>query len=110
MITGSPSLYKIESNEEYVTVTFDLPYVESKQDLVLNATEDTFNLEAKMRRPVLLMAGGPYQKNVEFDKYSRKLRLPAKVDPERAEAKFSKSLLVVRFPRKKSTGSSVKIN
>jgi HSP20 family protein len=78
--------------------------------LVLNATEDTFSLDANMRRPVSLMVGGPYQKNVEFDKYSKQVRLPAKVHPERAKAKFSNGLLVVQFPTKKSSGSSVRID
>jgi HSP20 family protein len=104
-------LYRIEASEEYVTATFDLPCVESKQDLVLNATEDSFNLEAKMKRPVSLMVGGPYQKNVEFDKYSKKVRLPAKVYPEKAKARFSNGVLVVQFPiRKKPSSSSVKID
>ena len=102
-------LYKIEASEEYVTVTFDLPCVEGKQDLALNATEDSFSLEAKMRNPVSLMVGGPYQKNLEFDKYSKKVRLPTKVHPEKAKAKFSHGVLVVQFPVK-SSGSSVKID
>jgi HSP20 family protein len=101
-------LYRIEATEDYVTVTFDLPFVQSKQDLTLNSTEDTLSLEAKMKRPVSLMVGGPYQRNVEFDKYSKKIRLPVRVHPEMAKATFSNGVLSVRFPVRTS-GSSVKI-
>jgi len=102
-------LYRIEVSEDQLTVTFDLPCVEGKEDLLLSATEDSFSLEAKMRKPVFLMIGGHHQKNLEFDKYSKKVKLPVKVNPESAKARLSNGLLVVRFPIKKSSGSSVKI-
>ena len=78
--------------------------------MVLNASEDSFTLEAKMTRPVSLRVGGPYQKDFELDKYSKKVRLPSKVHPEQAKATFSNGLLVVRFPIRKPSGSSIRID
>jgi HSP20 family protein len=101
-------LCKIEMSEENVRVIFDLPLVDRKEDLVLSATEDTLNIEAKIRNPVSLMVGGPYQRNVEFEKYIKQIRLPTKVDPEKARARLSNGLLVVEFPLN-NTGRRVRI-
>ena len=102
-------LYGIESSEDYLTITFDLPCVASKEDLILNATEDFFTLEAKMKKPISLMVGGTYQKTVEFDNYSKKVKLPTKVYPEKAKATFANGFLIVQFPIKKSITKPVKI-
>jgi HSP20 family protein len=90
-------LYRIEVSEESIRVIFDLPLVERKEDLVLSATPDTLSIQAAIRKPVSLMVGGPYQRNVEFEKYSKKIRLPIQVEPERAKAKFQNGLLIVEF-------------
>lgn len=100
-------LFKIEVNDEEVVVTFDLPYVE-KDDVELDSTEETLSIQAKMRRAVSLQVGGPIQKRLEFERYSKKIRLPVKVDPNRATAEFSNGILTIRYPVAHG-GRSVKI-
>ncbi len=100
-------LFKIEVNDEEVVVTFDLPYVE-KDDVELDSTEETLSIQAKMRRAVSLQVGGPIQKRLEFERYSKKIRLPVKVDPNRATAEFSSGILTIRYPVAHG-GRSVKI-
>jgi HSP20 family protein len=100
-------LCRIEATEEAVTVTFDLPYVE-KNDISLTSTENTLNVEAKMRKAITLRVGGSVQKYVEFERYTRRIRLPTKVEPERAKATFRNGLLRVKFPIAKR-GSRVRI-
>jgi HSP20 family protein len=90
-------LYRIEVNEREVIVIFDLPYAE-KESIELNATEDELEIKAKMRRPVSIMIGGPVQRRTEFEKYLKKIKLPVKVDPEKATAAFRNGVLTVRFP------------
>lgn len=100
-------LYRIEVSDEEVVVTFDLPCVE-KDDVELDSTEDTLSVQAKMRRAISLQVGGPVQKWLEFERYSKKIRLPVKVDPNGATAEFSSGILTVRYPVA-HVGHSVKI-
>jgi len=83
-------LCKIETTGGAIIVTFDLPYVE-KKDIALTSTESTLDVEAEMRKPVTLS-----------------VRLPARVEPERAKATFKNGLLRVKFPIAKK-GNKVKI-
>lgn len=89
-------LYRIEVRDDHVTVTFDLPYVR-KEDISLTSTEDVLSIEAKMRKPVTLKLGGSIQRHFEFERFSKKIRLPARVDTEGARAKFHNGMLVVEY-------------
>ena len=90
-------LFRIEVKENEITVSFDLPGVE-KEDILLSASEDTLSIEAKMKKPISLMVGGTIQKRVEFERYAKKVRLPVRIDPEKAKAKVTKGLLTIQFP------------
>lgn len=90
-------LCRIEATEEAVTVTFDLPYVE-KKDISLTSTENTLNVEAKMRKAVAMRLGGSVQRHVQFERYTGVVRLPTAVQPEKAKATFKNGLLRVKFP------------
>jgi len=68
-------LCRIQATEDAVTVTFDLPYVE-KDNISLTATDDTLSVEAKTRKAVTLRVGGSVQKRVQFERYTRLVRLP----------------------------------
>jgi HSP20 family protein len=100
-------LCRIQANEEAVTVTFDLPYVE-KKDIALTSTEYSLNVEAKMRKAVTLRVGGGVQRHVQFERYTSRVRLPTRVEPERAKATFRNGLLRVKFPIAKR-GNRVRI-
>lgn len=100
-------LCRVEATEEAVTVTFDLPYVE-KNGISLTSTENTLNVEAKMRKVITLRVGGSVQKHVQFERYTRRIRLPTRVEPERAKATFRNGLLRVKFPIAKR-GNRVRI-
>ncbi len=99
-------LYRIEATDDELIVTFDLPYVQ-KDDIRIESTEETLSIEARIIRPVRLMSLA--KGDVEFEKYAKKIRLPVKVDPAKAKAKFRNGLLTVRFPIH-SRGTSVRID
>jgi len=42
--------------------------------------------------------GGPFQRHMEFERFSKKIKLPSRVDPHRAKANFRNGVLVIRFP------------
>lgn len=100
-------LCRVEATAEAVTVTLDLPYVE-KKDISLTSTDDTLSVEAKMRKAVTVRVGGSVQKRVQFERYTRLVSLPRRVDPEKAKATFKNGLLRVKFPLAKR-GNRVRI-
>jgi HSP20 family protein len=89
-------LFRIEVSDEQVAVTFDLPYVR-KEGITLTSTEETLSIDAKMKKPVTMKVGGSVQRHFQFEKYSKKIRLPVRVNPDDARATFRNGLLVVRY-------------
>lgn len=100
-------LCRVETAQGGVTVTFDLPYVE-KKDITLTSTDNTVEIEAKMRKPVTIRVGGSVQRRMLFQRYTTRVSLPASVTPEKAKATFRNGLLTVKFPAAKR-GNKVKI-
>jgi HSP20 family protein len=100
-------LFRIEVTDDEVIVLFDLPYVE-KDDIELHSTADTLSISAKMRKPISLQVGGPYQQHLEFERYTKKIKLPVKVDPNGARAAFANGKLRITYPVARE-GSSVRI-
>lgn len=101
-------LYRIDATDDEVIATFDLPCVESKDDIDLVSTEETLSIDAKIRKPVTLRVGGAFQKHMEFERYTKKINLPSKVDPNHAKAIFRNGILTIRFPLER-TGNNVSI-
>src|SRR2546426_12648627 len=97
-------LFKIEVTDDEVVVTFDLPYVE-KGAVELHSTEDSLSIQAKTRKAVSIQVGGPFQRRIEFEQYSKKIRLPVKVDPNRAKAEFANGMLTITYPVLRKGGS-----
>lgn len=90
-------LHRIDIVGREVVVTFDLPGVE-KKDVSLSVSGDILSIEAKMKQPVLLMVGGTLQKRVQFEKYWKRIKLPVRVETDKAKAKMKNGLLTVTFP------------
>ncbi|MEM4699985.1 MAG: Hsp20/alpha crystallin family protein [Candidatus Nezhaarchaeales archaeon] len=93
-------LVDVEERESYVVVTADLPFVESKDDIRLNVTEDALTIEAAMSRGFRLERWGTVQRGVEFKSFRKVVRLPARVDPEGARATFRGGILRVLLPKR----------
>jgi len=51
-----------------------------------------------MKTPISLMVGGSVQELVEFEKYTRKIKLPVKIEPDKARARVVRGILAIRFP------------
>ncbi|RLF17445.1 MAG: hypothetical protein DRJ66_00805 [Thermoprotei archaeon] len=89
-------LFTITETEEELIVTFDLPMVD-KDSIKINATEESLEVEAKLRRAV----PGPRYLGSEvcFEKFRKTIRLPVKVDPRGARARYKDGILEIRFPK-----------
>ncbi|RLF08695.1 MAG: Hsp20/alpha crystallin family protein [Thermoprotei archaeon] len=93
-------LVDVEERDDYVVVTVDLPFVERKEDIKLDVTEDSVNVEAVMSRGFRLDRWGTVQRGVEFRSFKKTIRLPAKVDPKGARATFKRGMLRIVLPKK----------
>jgi len=93
-------LTQIYETDEEVIVTLDLPCA-SKDGIELKATEDTLYIKARMDRCVRIS-------NIDFENYSKSIRLPVRVDARNAKASFKDGILQVRLP-KKFEGSDIRI-
>jgi len=93
-------LVDVEERDDVIVVTADLPFVERKEDIRLDVTENTLTIEATMVRGFRLERWGTVQRNVEFKSFRKLVKLPAPVDPEGARATFRRGILRVVLPKK----------
>ncbi len=100
-------LFRVEVNEEFVVVAMDLPGVR-KEDITVTCTEELVSLEAEMKKPVALRVSGAGARATRFERYSKKVRLPVRVVPEKATAKYKNGVIVVKLPILR-TGKAIKI-
>ena len=89
-------LFRVDVGDNELLVTIELPGVD-KKDISLSATQDALSIEAKMKTPISLMVGGSVQELVEFEKYTRKIKLPVKIEPDKARARVVRGILAIRF-------------
>lgn len=89
-------LVNIEDRDDEVVVTVDLPYVVGKEDIRLEVTEETLELDARMRKGV---RWGAHEQ--EFDRFRKSITLPARIDPESARAFFRQGVLKVLLKKKR---------
>ncbi|MEM4250980.1 MAG: Hsp20/alpha crystallin family protein [Candidatus Bathyarchaeia archaeon] len=80
-----------------VVVTVDLPMVR-KEDIHLTVEEDYLKIEAPLERCVKYERWG-IQRGCEFRSFYKILKLPTKVNPEEAKAKFKSGVLSIELPK-----------
>ncbi len=96
-------LVHVENTPESVIVTADLPFVESKEDININATEDMLELLAEMKKEVRFERWGTIQRETTFRRYHKLISLPEKVLPQEAKAIFKQGILKIILPKKFKT-------
>jgi len=100
-------LFRLEINDEWVVVAFDLPGVK-REDIEVMCTEDTLSVEAKMRKPVTLTVSGNKNRPALFERYTKKILLTVRVDPNKCTARYRNGMVVVKLPILRA-GKAVKI-
>lgn len=92
-------LVEVQENPEEIIVTADLPYVD-KENIDIKATETSLDIDAKMRNAVRFERWGTVQREVSFNCYHKSIKLPSRVDPEKAKAEFRGGILSISLPKK----------
>lgn len=101
-----PLAYVTEA-EDKIIVSADLPFVR-KEDIKLNVGEDIIEIEATMERCVKFERWGTVQRSCEFKTFHKVIKLPSKVVPDEAKAKFKSGILTIDLP-KKTKGYKIEI-
>ena len=63
-------------------------------------TENSVTIEAKMYKVVQYEHWGTFQRESKFFRYSKTFTLPIGIVPERSKARFVKSVLELRLPKR----------
>ena len=103
-------LTDVSETENEVIVVADLPGVK-KEDVSVTATEDTLQISAQIRKEKEMKKSNYVRRERRYERFYRRLSLPAKVKPEGAKSKYNNGVLEVRLPKKEVTeGHSIEID
>ncbi len=100
-------LFRLEVSDDSVIIALDLPGVK-KKDIEITCTEEMVSVEAEIRKAVALRVSGTSSRTTRFERYSKKIMLPIRVDPNRASAKYRNGMVVLKLPIMR-TGKAIKI-
>jgi len=100
-------LFRLEVSDDNVIIALDLPGVK-KKDIEITCTEEMVSVEAEIRKAVALRVSGATSRTTRFERYSKKIMLPIRVDPNRASARHRNGIVVLKLPIMR-TGRAVKI-
>lgn len=94
-------LAEISETNDKIIVSMDLPFVK-KENIDLNVSEDSLELEAQLERCVQFEHWGTIQRECEFKRFHKIVALPKKVIPEEAKAKFKNGVLSIEIPKRRA--------
>ena len=99
----------ISETENEIIVRADLPGF-SKDEVSVNATENTLTIEAKHREEKKERGEKYYTVERKFGSFRRVISLPVEVEPEKAKARMKDGVLEVILPKKeKKKGKEIKV-
>lgn len=90
----------IEDDDEIV-ITVDLPFVASKEDIEVYASEEGVEILARTKRGIRWSRWSTHYKYVEFNQFRKRIELPTKIDVRSVKATFTNGILVIRLKKKK---------
>lgn len=94
-------LANVSEENNNIIVSFDLPYVR-KENIELNVSEDSLEVEAVLNRCIKYEHWGTVQRECDFKSFHKFVKLPEKIVPEKAKASFKDGLLTVELQKKKA--------
>lgn len=102
-------LVDIYETDDEVVVVADLPGLE-KDDISINAMEDTLEISAETKKAGEAKKPRYFRQERRYKRFYRRLRLPAKVNPEKVKSTYRNGVLEVRLPKiKVKKGVRIKI-
>lgn len=96
---------EVIDEDKHITVTAELPGM-SHDDIELQIEGDALVLRGEKKNELEKTEKGIYRTERYYGYFHRAVPLPTDVDAERAEARFDKGVLTVRFPKLPGKGSA----
>jgi len=96
-----------ETNGEIV-IKAEMPGVR-KEDIVLNVTPTTVEIQAELKEEQEENVKNYYKKERVMKRYYRSISLPTKISTEDVKAKFKDGLLIIRLKKEKAEKKRVDI-
>lgn len=91
-------LIDIQTNEDEVVVSVDLPFVKSKEDISLEISDNALEIKAVLVHSVAWERWGTIHKDLRFDTFKKIIYFPEKVDPTKVKARFVNGILTINIP------------
>jgi HSP20 family protein len=91
-------LLNVYESDDCVTLTAELPGVKA-EDLEISIKSDTLTLAGEKKINERPQDANFFRQERISGSFRRSLTLPAKVDPEKAEAKFKNGIITVTLPK-----------
>ena len=91
-------LLDIREKDDMLIARVELPGVE-KKDIVLNLTEDSFEIKVERKKEERVEKEGYLKSERTYKGFYRKMTLPAKIIPEKAEATYKDGILEIKMPK-----------
>jgi HSP20 family protein len=99
----------ISETENEIIVRADLPGF-SKEDVSVNATENTLTIEAKRKEKREEKGEKFYRIERRYGNVRRVISLPTEIEPEKAKARMKDGVLEIFLPKKeKKKGKEIKV-
>jgi len=106
-VTLAPCVDVYETERE-VVVKAELPGL-TKEDVEVQATEDSVTIRGEFKRDEEVSEEGYYRRERRFGRFERSIPLPAEVKPDEAKAKFQNGVLEIRLPKVKEAPKAKRI-
>ncbi|MHA1237891.1 MAG: Hsp20/alpha crystallin family protein [Candidatus Odinarchaeia archaeon] len=98
----------IKETDEEIIVKADMPGV-SKENIDLKVSEDILEVKGEAKKEEEEKREGYIRKERSYEAFYKRIRLPSKVVPEKAEAEYKDGVLTVKLPKAESK-KAVKIS
>lgn len=91
-------LFNVWEDMNGLLLTTELPGVEP-QDIEIVVVGDTLTLKGNKKEPEMGEKDSYFQRELFYGNFSRSVKLPYRVNPDKVEAKFNNGVLTVKLDR-----------
>ncbi|MDR2461402.1 MAG: Hsp20/alpha crystallin family protein [Deltaproteobacteria bacterium] len=91
-------LINIHETDDNITLTAELPGVKV-EDLELSIKSDTLSLKGEKKVDERPAEANFFRQERIFGSFRRSITLPAKIDPDKAEAKLKNGIIIITLPK-----------
>ncbi len=89
----------VSEDKENVTVRAELPGIDPKE-VEISLSGDTLNIRGEKRQRTEKKGENFHRIETRWGRFSRSIRIPVPVDPDKIEARYHNGVLIVTMPKK----------